>query len=109
MGIGAAATARQAQGSTAANLRKFRLERLFVRIETRELLEQLLRILLSTKHERKRSRPENFPPLPDWQKNLYLPGTTSIWSFASAAGTYVVGNPSSRRTIFEPCARALAL
>src|SRR5215469_15141607 len=81
MGIGAAATARQAQGSTAADLRKVRLERLFVRIATRELLDHLLRILLSTQHERKRSSPENFPPSTDGHENLYLPGTTSIWSF----------------------------
>jgi len=37
------------------------------------------------------------------------PGTTSICSVGSAAGTYVVGSPSSRRTMFEPCAMALAL
>jgi hypothetical protein len=37
------------------------------------------------------------------------PGTTSICNLASAAATYVVGNPSSRRTMFAPWAMALAL
>src|SRR5215471_12802875 len=37
------------------------------------------------------------------------PGTTSICSLGSAAGTRVSGSPSSRRTILQPCAIALAL
>ena len=37
------------------------------------------------------------------------PGTTSICSIGSAAGTRVTGSPSSRRTILAPCAIALAL
>jgi hypothetical protein len=37
------------------------------------------------------------------------PGTTSTCSAGSAAGMYVVGRPSSRRTMLHPCAIALAL
>jgi hypothetical protein len=37
------------------------------------------------------------------------PGTTSICNFGSAAGILVTGSPSSRRTILQPCAIALAL
>ena len=37
------------------------------------------------------------------------PGTTSTCSTGSAAGTYVVGRPSSLRTMFAPWAMALAL
>ena len=41
--------------------------------------------------------------------SVFLPGTTSICSTGSAAGTYVAGSPSSRRTMLQPCAIALAL
>src|SRR2546422_8531032 len=35
-------------------------------------------------------------------QRLELPCTTSIWSRGSAAGTSVVGRPSSRRTMLQP-------
>jgi CheY-like chemotaxis protein len=51
----------------------------------------------------------NFPVTTLGEACPHLPGTTSIWSAGSAAGTRVPSNPSSRRTMLHPCAIAVAL